>query len=150
MPPPESALKAGSLFLKHMILRIKSLQSFTYERSNIAWWNPLIVLIGVLRFHRHIKSFYIMIHKNKNGMYEGVVYARKLNNPGGHEDGYMYVGCTMDEATRKCKWDNPNTSNYGGRKICEAREKYGVKSFSYAVLERHQHQDRDQLRKELE
>ena len=91
-----------------------------------------------------------MIKKNKNGMYEGIVYVRKLNYPGSSEDGYAYVGCTMDEATRKCKWDNPNTSNYGGRKICEAREKYGVKAFSYAVLERHQHSDRDQLRKELE
>ena len=85
---------------------------------------------------------------NSNGVYEGVVYAYTLKE--GPDAGKCYVGCTLDEQTRIMKWKNPNTKNYGGAKLEEARKIYKPDDFDYKVLERLQGTDAKALRKLLE
>jgi hypothetical protein len=62
-------------------------------------------------------------------IFEGVVY-RYINMA---DNGKSYVGCTLDEEARRAQWDNPN-QGYGGRKINDARKKYGLDSFAYQRL----------------
>ncbi len=72
---------------------------------------------------------------NKNGLFEGVVY-RYVNTVEGAEYGWCYVGNTTDEKHRKYSWNNHGNKSYGGKKINEARKKYGLENFEYEVLER--------------
>ena len=51
--------------------------------------------------------------------------------------GYHYVGGTTDEKDRQRKWKNPKNKSYGGKKIQDAREEYGVSesAWDYQILE---------------
>lgn len=82
-------------------------------------------------------------------LFEGVVY-RYVNHTEGDENGWCYVGCTLDEQTRRYSWNNHGNKNYGGTKINEAREKYGLDSFDYEVLERLSGEDENELQKQLD
>lgn len=82
-------------------------------------------------------------------VYEGVVY-RYVNHAEGDENGWCYVGNTMDEMTRRHSWNNHGNKNYGGQKINEAREKYGPEGFDYEVLERLSGGDENELQKQLD
>lgn len=82
-------------------------------------------------------------------VFEGVVY-RYVNHAEGDENGWCYVGNTLDEQTRKHSWNNHGNKNYGGQKINEAREKYGLDSFDYEVLERLSGEDENELQKQLD
>ena len=81
--------------------------------------------------------------------WEGVVYKYTLVKPGHPQDGWSYIGETPEESTRRSKWNKPN-SNYAGEKITTARETFGIKMFSYSVLERIYDEDIDRLREKLE
>ena len=72
---------------------------------------------------------------NENGMYEGVVY-RYVNTVEGDEVGWCYVGNTTDERHRRYSWNNHGNKNYGGKKINDARKKFGLENFTYEILER--------------
>ena len=72
---------------------------------------------------------------NENGMYEGVVY-RYVNTVEGDEVGWCYVGNTTDEKHRRYSWNNHGNKNYGGKKINDARKKFGLENFTYEILER--------------
>lgn len=74
------------------------------------------------------------ITPNKNGVYEGVVY-RYVNTVEGDEFGWCYVGNTTDERHRRYSWNNHGNKNYGGKKINDARTKFGPENFDYEVLE---------------
>ena len=75
------------------------------------------------------------ITSNGNGLYKGVVY-RYVNNVDCDEYGWCYVGNTTDEKHRRYSWNNHGNKNYGGRKINDARKRYGLENFEYEVLER--------------
>ena len=98
-----------------------------------------------------VKKRYDKNHlKNIKGKgYEGVVYIYTLHAPGDKKDGWVYVGCTPEEKTRRKRW-NKVKSKYAGKKIADAREKYGLKCFSYKVLETHYDPDIDKLVEKLE
>ena len=102
------------------------------------------VYVGVKK--RYDKSHLKMV---KNKGYEGVVYIYILNAPGDEKDGWVYVGCTPEEETRRSKW-NKAKNKYAGTKIADARERYGVKCFTYKVLETHYDPDIDKLVEKLE
>lgn len=71
---------------------------------------------------------------NKNGLFEGVVY-RYVNTVEGAEYGWCYVGNTTDEKHRKYSWNNHGNKNYGGKKINDARNRFGLENFTYEILE---------------
>ena len=58
---------------------------------------------------------------------EGVIY--RYTSPSGK----VYIGQTVEEEKRKMVFLNIN-KKYGGKKIDNARKKYGVKNFKYDVL----------------
>ena len=60
-------------------------------------------------------------------MIEGVIYRYKSPS------GKYYVGQTMDEAQRRLVFMNTNC-RYGGKKIDNARRKYGPENFDYTIL----------------
>lgn len=74
------------------------------------------------------------LEKDKEGKIRGVVY-RYINQTDGEEKDWSYVGNTMNEKIRRQSWNNKGNQSYGGEKINTARQKYGVKGFSYEVLE---------------
>lgn len=82
-------------------------------------------------------------------LFEGVVY-RYVNHAEGDENGWCYVGATLDETTRRHSWNNHGNKTYGGTKINEAREKYGPEGFDYEVLERLSGDDKFELQKQLD
>ena len=61
-------------------------------------------------------------------MIEGVIYRYKSPS------GKYYIGQTMEEENRKHKFISAKV--YGGKKIDNARRKYGPKNFEYTVLVR--------------
>lgn len=67
----------------------------------------------------------------KDKPYKGIIYCHKLK-----ETDECYVGETKDENARKQNW-NSSKSSYGGPKIKEARENYGIDDsiWSYGKLE---------------
>lgn len=67
---------------------------------------------------------------------QGTLYLRTLLVEC-EQKGWKYVGGTMDEKDRQRKWNNPKNKSYGGKKIQDAREKYGVSStaWGYQILE---------------
>lgn len=71
-------------------------------------------------------------------MRSGIIYKRKLKVEC-PEKGFCYIGDTLNEVERQNSWDNPNNLNYGGLKITDARQKYGVGDdvWDYTVLERY-------------
>ena len=95
-----------------------------------------------------------MSRNNKNhltivgGKYEGVVYKYTLKS-NDENNGKCYIGCTPEENTRRKRWNQPKAA-YAGRKLKEAREKYGVDAFDYTVLERIQDTDLPTLKIRLE
>lgn len=67
--------------------------------------------------------------KKNNKKFEGVIYKRTLIAPESKETGdygKSYIGQTDNMAERDINWHKPNNKNYGGKKITEARIKYGV------------------------
>lgn len=70
--------------------------------------------------------------KTPDGRYRGVIYAYQNK-----ETGMYYVGKTDNEVLRKRSWNNVGNKTYGGKKLTEAREKYGVgqDAWDYKVLE---------------
>lgn len=74
------------------------------------------------------------LERDKKGQIRGVVY-RYINQTNGEEKAWSYVGNTMNEKIRRQSWNNKGNQSYGGEKINTARQKYGVKGFSYEVLE---------------
>lgn len=69
-------------------------------------------------------------------MVEGIIY--KYTSPSGR----CYIGQTTDEKTRRDHWNTKGS--YAGRKIDRAREKYGIESFSYEVLERRIYESKEE------
>ncbi len=59
-----------------------------------------------------------------NSQYEGEIYMRRLIAPGA-DYGKVYIGQTICIEDRNSNWYKHN-NNYGGIKISEARQKYGV------------------------
>lgn len=86
---------------------------------------------------------------NDKGQIRGIVY-RYINQTEGEEKGWSYVGNTMNEKIRRQSWNNKSNQSYGGEKINTARQKYGVKGFSYEVLEEVFDADEGALQKLLE
>ena len=82
-------------------------------------------------------------------MIEGVVY-RYVNIAAGAENGWCYVGTTMNEKARRSNWNKKNNKNYGGAKINEARQRFGLDNFKYEVLERIASEHEEDLLKQLE
>lgn len=69
-----------------------------------------------------------------DGKYRGVVYKRTLNAPG-DDFGKSYIGKTTNEKTRQRMWSNAKNTGYGGKKITDARQAYGVSNWDYEILE---------------
>mgnify|MGYP002523151755 CR=1 FL=1 len=66
---------------------------------------------------------------NSSKQFEGVIYKRTLIAPkskGTSDYGKVYIGQTDNMIERETNWKKTNNRNYGGRKITEARTKYGV------------------------
>ena len=74
------------------------------------------------------------LDRNDQGLIRGVVY-RYINQTEGNEQGWSYVGSTMNEKTRRYSWNNHGNKSYGGEKINAARVKFGIESFTYEMLE---------------
>jgi group I intron endonuclease len=87
--------------------------------------------------------------RDKVGQIRGVVY-RYVNQTDGEEKDWSYVGNTMNEKIRRQSWNNKSNQSYGGEKINAARQKYGVKGFSYEVLEEIFDADEGALQKKLD
>lgn len=81
-------------------------------------------------------------------MFEGIVY-RYVNTTAGDEYGWSYVGNTMDETTRRRSWNNRGNKNYGGAKINEARQKFGLGNFRYEVLAQLYSDNKEDLQRQL-
>ena len=86
---------------------------------------------------------------NDKGMYVGVVY-RYINKVEGDEYGWCYVGNTTDEKHRRYSWNNHGNKNYGGKKINDARSKYGLENFEYNELERVEAETVEKLKAQLD
>ena len=70
-----------------------------------------------------------------NGKIEGIIY-RYVNQTEGPEKGWSYVGNTSNEKERQQSWRNRSNKRYGGDKITNARERFGIDAFEYEVLEK--------------
>ena len=77
-----------------------------------------------------------------DGKFRGVVYCRTHK-----ATGKPYVGETDNEKIRIQCWDKPGVSNYGGSKITEARNTYGIGSdiWEYTILEEITSDSHDEL-----
>ena len=81
--------------------------------------------------------------------WQGVVYIYRLDAPGDEKDGWVYVGCTPEEETRKNRWNKPK-SKYAGKKIAAARRRYALINFKYTVVDTLYDRDIDKLVEKLE
>lgn len=81
--------------------------------------------------------------------WQGVVYIYRLDAPGDEKDGWVYVGCTPEEETRKNRWNKPK-SKYAGKKIAAARKRYALINFKYTVVDTLYDRDIDKLVEKLE
>lgn len=66
---------------------------------------------------------------NGNTKYEGTIYRRTLISPasiGTGDYGKPYIGKSSNSKTRDQNWKKKNNKNYGGKKINDARSKYGI------------------------
>lgn len=70
--------------------------------------------------------------RTENGQYRGVIYERHNK-----KTNQSYIGKTDNEKIRKYSWNRKSYKSYGGKKIVEAREKYGTgpDAWDYIVLE---------------
>lgn len=70
--------------------------------------------------------------RTEKGQYRGVIYERHNK-----KTNQSYIGKTDNEKIRKYSWNNRGCTSYGGKKIVEAREKYGTgpDAWDYIVLE---------------
>ena len=89
------------------------------------------------------------LNYNDQGLIRGVVY-RYINQSKGNEGGWSYVGSTMNEKTRRYSWNNHGNKSYGGEKINDAREKFGIESFTYEILEEIYDADENALQMKLD
>lgn len=76
-------------------------------------------------------------------MIEGVIYRYKSPS------GKYYIGQTIDEQQRRCVFNNIKCS-YGGKKIDNARKKYGPDNFEYTVLVKITGDNQDEINKCLD
>lgn len=81
-------------------------------------------------------------------METGIIYRYVLNAPGKPEDGWCYIGQTMDEAHRQANW-RCATASYGGIKLKNARTLYGVDCWTYSVIKTITADTTDELKKLL-
>ena len=77
----------------------------------------------------------------KGNKYEGVIYKRTLISPkskGTPDFGKVYIGQTDNMAERETNWNKIGNHNYGGRKITDARNQYGVgkDAWSFEIVEK--------------
>ena len=63
--------------------------------------------------------------KKMDQKFGGEIYMRRLIAPGSIDYGKVYIGQTICIEDRNSNWYKPD-NNYGGMKITEARNKYGV------------------------
>lgn len=87
---------------------------------------------------------------NNNTQFEGVIYERTLIDPksiGTSDYGKSYIGQTDNLEQRDMSWYNASNNHYGGKKITDARNKYGVSRDSWAskVVERCYADTKDEL-----
>jgi len=87
--------------------------------------------------------------KTDQGEIRGVVY-RYINQSEGEENGWSYVGNTMNEQIRQYSWNNHGNKSYGGEKINAARVKYGLENFTYEILEEIYDADENALQVKLD
>lgn len=65
----------------------------------------------------------------KGEKYEGFIYKRTLISPksiGTPDFGKVYIGQTDNMAERDTNWGKKSNQNYGGKKITDARNQYGI------------------------
>jgi len=86
---------------------------------------------------------------DEKGQTRGVIY-RYINQSEGEENGWSYVGSTMNEKTRRYSWKNHGNKSYGGKKINDARVKFGIENFFYEVLEEIYDADENALQMKLD
>lgn len=86
-----------------------------------------------------------------NGTWKGIVYRRFLKVTG-DEWNWSYIGETTDEKGRMSNWNKPHSQSYGGKKIMDARKKYGIGEdvWGYEVLETVTASTKEKLRMQLE
>lgn len=72
----------------------------------------------------------------KVNVISGVIYRYVLHCDDPQYNGKCYVGETPDEMKRKASWRRPHGGNYAGKKLKEARAKWGIEHWEYEVLER--------------
>lgn len=72
----------------------------------------------------------------KVNIISGVIYRYVLHCDDPQYNGKCYVGETPDEMKRKASWRRPHGGNYAGKKLKEARAKWGIEHWEYEVLER--------------
>jgi hypothetical protein len=66
----------------------------------------------------------------------GIIYRYILHCNDPFYDGKCYVGETDDEKTRRASWNKPDGGNYAGKKLKDARAKWGKEYWTYEILER--------------
>lgn len=86
---------------------------------------------------------------NEKGQIRGVIY-RYINQSESEENGWSYVGSTMNEKTRRYSWNNHGNKSYGGEKINTARVKFGIENFAYEMLEEIYDADENALQMKLD
>ena len=85
---------------------------------------------------------------NDAGEIQGIIYCYRNENPdAGEEFGWHYVDYTDKELLRKNNWNSEG--HYAGKKIDEAREKWGIKNFKYGILEVIYDKDQDKLEERM-
>lgn len=79
---------------------------------------------------------HLFVSNNVSSTLTGVVYSYQLSS-NDEKNGWHYVGATTDETKRRYEWQE-SKSRYGGKKITDARNTYGVSvdsTWKYEVLE---------------
>lgn len=72
----------------------------------------------------------------KKEIVNGVIYRYVLRCDDPEYDGKCYVGETPHEKKRRASWRRPRGYNYAGKKLIDARAKWGIDCWDYEVLER--------------
>jgi len=88
------------------------------------------------------------LETNSAGEIKGTIYCYRNKNPeAGVEFDWAYVGYTDKVLRRKGNWNKKG--HYSGKKVDQAREKWGIKNFEYEVLDEIYDKDRKNLRKRM-
>ena len=88
------------------------------------------------------------LETNSAGEIKGTIYCYRNKHPeAGVETDWAYVGYTDKVLRRKGNWNKKG--HYSGKKVDQAREKWGIRNFEYEVLEEIFDKDRKNLRKRM-